>query len=113
MISFKYVANFKLILLVNGMQTVTSTNPCPYCFVCVNDLENRKELIKCELDGKLQLKAYGNLKEDCNRFVTLNCNKKLAKQFNNTVNPPLFLKKRNTGIGKMCAPGIASVTRLS
>ncbi|CAH1104321.1 unnamed protein product [Psylliodes chrysocephalus] len=38
---FKFVADFKLLLIVNGQQTATSTYPCPYCFVTLDELRYR------------------------------------------------------------------------
>ena len=37
-IPFKFVADFKLLLIVNGEQTATSAYSCPYCFVSLRDL---------------------------------------------------------------------------
>lgn len=36
-IPFKFVADFKLLLIVNGQQTATSAYPCPYCFVSLHN----------------------------------------------------------------------------
>ena len=40
-ISFNFVSNFKLMLIVNGMQTATSTYPSPYCFVKLRNLRGQ------------------------------------------------------------------------
>lgn len=40
---FKFVSDFKVILIVNGQQTATSTYPCPDCFVTLKELRNGEE----------------------------------------------------------------------
>ena len=47
-IPFKFIADYKLILIVNGMQTASSTWPSPYCYVKLKTLrktvdENNEE----------------------------------------------------------------------
>lgn len=42
-ISFKFVCDFKLLLIVNGQQTATLTYPSPYCFVTLKDLRKNEE----------------------------------------------------------------------
>ena len=37
-IPYKFVADFKLTLIVNGLQTATSSYPSPVCFVSLNCL---------------------------------------------------------------------------
>lgn len=90
-ISFKYVSDFKMMLLVNGMQTATATHPCPYCFITLKDLRQFKDCtLKDEENGNHILKTYGDLKNDYNKFVSLKMDKKNASQCHNTVNFPLF-----------------------
>lgn len=40
-IPFKFASDFKVILIINGQQTASSTYPCPYCFVTLEDLRNK------------------------------------------------------------------------
>ena len=73
-ISFKFVSDFKIQLLVNGQQTATSSYPCPYCFVslkCLGGLENQAEL--CDL------KTYGDINSCFEKFLTCAKDKMLAK----------------------------------
>lgn len=37
-IPFRFVSDFKLLLIVHDIQTSTAMNPCPYCFVTIRDL---------------------------------------------------------------------------
>jgi len=41
-IAFKIVSDFKLQLLVLGLQTATATHPCGYCFISQSELKKRK-----------------------------------------------------------------------
>ncbi|CAH0556707.1 unnamed protein product [Brassicogethes aeneus] len=79
-ISFKFVSDFKLILLINGQQTATATYPCPYCFITLNDL--RYDMTVKE--------TYGDLKRSYAKFCFEGKNKKLAKECHSTINLPLF-----------------------
>ena len=67
-LSFKFVADFKIILLVNGHQSASSMYPCPYCFVPKNDF--RKELFKPQ-EEQPELKTYGDIQKFYQKFVTL------------------------------------------
>lgn len=42
-IPFKFVSDFKVILIVNGQQTASSSYPSPYCFVSLDDLRHGKD----------------------------------------------------------------------
>lgn len=70
-ISFKFVADFKLLLIVNGQQTATSSCPCPFCDIKLEDLRSQKEL------KSFELKTYGNLIKNYDDFCSINKNKKL------------------------------------
>lgn len=102
-IPFKFVSDFKLILIVNGQQTATSTYPCPYCFITLTDLRNTgnrchaKEI--CD-----QLKTYGDLKNDYEKFCSIEINKKLtdAKYCNSTINLPLFIEDDSVFVIDKC-----------
>lgn len=39
-LSYKLVADFKLLLIVNGQQTASASFPCPYCFIELKSLKN-------------------------------------------------------------------------
>lgn len=98
-IPFKFVADFKLLLIVNGQQTATSTYPCPYCFVTLNDLRNTD---RCSLNESCdELKTYGDLKSDYEKFCLLGT-KKNAKDFRNTINLPLFAEDNDVRVIDKC-----------
>ena len=42
-IPFKFISDFKLMLIVNGMQTASSTWPSPYCYVKLRTLRGLPE----------------------------------------------------------------------
>lgn len=86
--SFKFLADFKLILIVNGLQTASAMFPCPYCFISLSDM--RKFEISDKYDTVNELRTYGSIKNDYNKFVSLNKDKKLAKNCHSTVNLPCF-----------------------
>ena len=90
-ISFKFVSDFKLLLIVNGQQTATSMYPCPYCFVSLQDL--RKFVDENNVSEGMEvspLKTFGDLRKDYDKFVSLGKDKKLAKNCHSTINEPLF-----------------------
>ncbi|CAH0557396.1 unnamed protein product [Brassicogethes aeneus] len=107
-IPFKFVSDFKLLLIVNGQQTTTSTCPCPYCFITLNDLRNSESgnnsgehNIETDADeGKLcsgfeTLKTYGHIRKDYDSFSSMHKKKKNAKYCHSTVNLPLFAEDDN------------------
>lgn len=85
-ISFKFAADFKLLLIINGQQTATATYPCPYCFITLDDLKETE----IDYEPSVRLKSYGDLRSDFDKFCEFNKNKKFAKECGSTVNPPLF-----------------------
>lgn len=93
-IPFKFVADFKLLLIVNGQQNTTSTYPRPYFFVTLNELRNSKNIIDVRVDenqeNNLSLKTYSDLREDYSVFTSMGKQKKLAKECHSTINLPLF-----------------------
>lgn len=90
-ISFKFVSDFKLMLLVNGMQTATATYPCPYCSITLNDLRQFKDPRSAfDENENYALKNYGDLRSDYQKFVSLKMDKKNASQCHSVVNSPLF-----------------------
>ena len=87
-ISYKFISDFKLILIINGQQTATSMYPCPYCFVSLKtlkscqDVEDNEQLQCLEREDEdvvgnigesdhenLNLKTYGDLRKDYKNFV--------------------------------------------
>ena len=43
-IPFKFIADFKMILIVNGLQTASSSYPSPYCLVKLRTLRGKEDL---------------------------------------------------------------------
>lgn len=43
-VHFKFVLDFKLLLIINGQQTEISMYPFPFCFITAIDLKNRIDL---------------------------------------------------------------------
>ncbi|CAH0560139.1 unnamed protein product [Brassicogethes aeneus] len=76
-ISIKFVSDFKLLLLVNGQQTATSLFPCPYCFINLQDLRDRKDLNDQTNNHEnpeknqeyISNKTYGDLRRDYEKFT--------------------------------------------
>lgn len=99
-ISFKFVADFKLLLIINGQQTATSMYPCPYCFVSLRTLrgnESDSDIMSStvatdasEINNCMQLKTYGNLRADYKKYCLSGKNKKFSMESHSTVNPPIF-----------------------
>lgn len=107
-ISFRFTSDFKLILIVNGLQTATSTFPCPYCFVTLNELRNPEKKVgkkktKLYIDNiKNKLKTYGDLKKCSEEYRAQGSNKKEACAYYNTINSPLFEEKDDTLVLEKC-----------
>ena len=96
-ISFKLLADFKLILIINGLQTAKSTYPCPYCFVTLQDLKT-----SIKNDKQYPLKTYGDLRRDYNKFSSNQISRKNARLCNSTVNDPLFNESDETLVIEKC-----------
>lgn len=82
---FKFVCDFKLLLLINGQQTATATFLCPYCFV---RLQNLRDLTheNCEENvDENRLKTFGDLRRDYQSF----CARKKKEADENFVTAPL------------------------
>lgn len=124
-ISFQFLADFKLLLIINGQQTATSSYPCPFCFIPLkylrksidsnhnndSDKSNSRNDNVNEPDNEdydddeqhfLKLKTYGDLKKDYMKFIAQGKNKKLAKDANSTINPPLFEEDDDTKVLDKC-----------
>lgn len=85
-IPFKFVADFKLLLIINGQQTATSSYPCPYCYISLGQLRARDALSSknssattCSSRSKsstdksneidrIKLKTYGDIKADYEKY---------------------------------------------
>lgn len=98
-ISFRFVSDFKVLLIINGQQTATSSFPCPYCYVPLKDLRNADN---AQSEKSLTLKTYGDLKEDYQRFCALGKNIKQAKESHSTVNLPIFNENDDTYVLEKC-----------
>lgn len=109
-ISFKFVSDFKLLLMANGQQTATASYPCPYCFVSLGSLrssqvidDQHKSAGLPELHLTLEsLKNYGNLRSDYNNFCSLGKNKKNASKCHSTINSPLFEENDEVCVLEKC-----------
>ena len=74
-IAFKIVSDFKLQLLVLGLQTATSIHPCGYCLISQSELKKRK----IEAVGE---RTFGSLKSDHEGFLesgSMHCDAKYHK----------------------------------
>ncbi|KAJ6648687.1 hypothetical protein Bhyg_03918 [Pseudolycoriella hygida] len=101
-IPHKFVSDYKLLLIIIGQQTATSTYPCPFCFVTLETLRSGEcgKQIPCSEEGSaaglhiseecLKLKTFGDIKENHHKFSNINFDKRFAKTFHSTVNLPLF-----------------------
>lgn len=102
-ISFKFVSDFKLLLIINGQQTATSMYPCPYCFVSLQDLKKNRDEKNVSNESQLPaMKTFGDLEDDYQAFVSLGSKKNLSKNCHSTINKPLFKEERNILILEKC-----------
>lgn len=102
-IPFKFVADFKLLLIINRQQTARATFPCPYCFVSLQTLKTRSELENHEQeDQEIEFKTYGDLRKDYEAFTLLGGNALLAMTCHSTVNAPLFQEPDDMPVIEKC-----------
>lgn len=103
-ISFKFVADFKLILIVNGQQTATSMYSCPYCFISLHDLrESDQNGSNSQATEKtIKLKTYGDIRKDYGNFCSAGKNKKKSKEFHSCINMPLFNEEDDMYVIEKC-----------
>ena len=105
-IPFKFSSDFKLILIVNGQQTASSTYPCPYCFVSLQDLRqnegDKNSISSNESENMGHLKTYGDLKKDFDKYQLLGKDKKKAKECHSTINQPLFEENSELCVIEKC-----------
>ena len=102
-ISFKFVSDFKLLLIINGQQTATSTYPCPYCFVSLQELRKNSDEKNVPYESQLPvLKTFGDLEKDYKNFVDLGKKKNLSKNCYSTINKLLFTEDKDLRILEKC-----------
>lgn len=100
-IPYKFVSDYKLLLMIIGQQTACSTYPCPFCFITLDVLRSgdvgktipcwQKEGDQLQISEEcLKLKTFGDIKESYDKFIALNCDTKNAKNCHSTINLPLF-----------------------
>lgn len=88
--SFKFVGDFKVILMINGQQTASASFPCPYRFMNLRDLKPCGRNFERLDEESLKLKTFGNLRADFKNYSESGREKKLAKELHSTINEPLF-----------------------
>jgi len=97
-ISFRFVSDFKIMLLVNGLQTTSSSYPCPYCFISLKDLRSTNAI-----QENVKIRTYGDIKENFNAFSSIyEKNIKNAKHCFSTVNKPLVDEKYDMPVIQKC-----------
>ncbi|CAH0552491.1 unnamed protein product [Brassicogethes aeneus] len=104
-VSFKFVSDFKLLLIINGQQTATSMFPCPYCSISLKDLRNFHKIADCQIlghDKSKSLKTYGDLKQDCAKYVSLGKSKKMSKESHSVINEPIFYEDKDVKVLEKC-----------
>lgn len=111
-ISFKFVSDLKLLLTVNGQQTASSMFPCPYCFVSLKDLQYKSNdaVLNSENDSttdvhdgdSTELKTYGHLKKDFEKYKLAGKRKIKARMCHSTVNPSLIKESDEIYILEKC-----------
>ncbi|CAH0550706.1 unnamed protein product [Brassicogethes aeneus] len=95
-ISFKFLSDFKIILMVNGLQTATSSYPCPYCCISLKELRSYSEYHK-------ELRSYGDNTLHFNKFDLI-FEKKLKRgnESFSTINKAIFKEEDDVKIFKKC-----------
>lgn len=102
-IPFKFSADFKVMLLAIGQQTASATYPCPYCFITMGSMKtgncgtknlpdlNLNQDTELQLgENCLKLKTFSDLRESYKNFCESGGDKRMAKNYQSTVNLPLF-----------------------
>ena len=109
--SVKYilVSDFKLLLIVLGLQTATAMFPCPYCFIRLDEMRNvssmEQSLSEESVDAPRD-RTFGKLKESHQKFTDVyNGNKRKAKLADSTVNPSLIEEDDDLRVLDKCPPG--------
>ena len=134
-IPYKFVADLKLTLTVNGLQTATASFPSPVCFVPLQSLRGDTNVNKVtsevkdnesldgldEMEGGAEsankeelivvpqcakLRTFGDIRRDFQKFKDLGSNKiKHGKLCHSTVNEPLFNEPNAMTVVEKCPPG--------
>lgn len=98
-ISFKFVCDFKLPLISNGQKIATSTFPCPYCTISLQELRNFHEINNNQTKP---LKTYEDLKNDYATYVSAGKKKKDAKASHSVINEPIFHEDDKVKVLEKC-----------
>lgn len=112
----KFLADFKLLLTVNGMQTASASYPCPYCFITLQDLrafqdepsDNSSKPSTSNTPHDIEpgkeerLKTYGDLRADYEKYCVGGKKKKYAPACRSTVNLPLFREENEMTVLQKC-----------
>ena len=113
-IPFKFVSDFKFLLVVNGQQTTSATFPCPYYFIKLHDFKENpftyfsstntslSSTDGLETENQVQIKTYGDPRADYNKFLLAGSNKKLSIESRSTINLPLFNEEDNVCVLEKC-----------
>jgi hypothetical protein len=87
-LSYKLLADVKLLYTIVGMQTASATYCCPFCFITLGDLGNTDEEFRTE--ASLKLKSFGDLDKAYKAFLESGGHKSEAKNYQSTVNESLL-----------------------
>ena len=92
LVSFLFVADFKLLLIVYGLQTATAKYPCPYCLILSDDMRDKQLLEKRDPAALIpEPRTFGKLEQDHTRFLEdFNGKKSKAMFANSTVNQSII-----------------------
>lgn len=114
---FKFISDFKLLLIINGQQTASAMYPCPYCFVSLNELKRKNDNLQEQTNenahcstseestkhgSSTRLKTYGDLKRDFEKFELSGRNIKYSQECHSTINAPLFAENDSTTVLEKC-----------
>ena len=94
-IRFKIVADYKMVLILEGCQTATSTCPCPFCFVTLQELADKETNLKPERhfsDLQRDKSKYDEGLKTCKNAAAV---KKLAPMCNSTINTCLVKEEED------------------
>ena len=101
-IPYKFVSDYKLLLICLGLQTAVSSFPSPYCHVSLRTLRNKAEPDVVDGKGCGDPRTFGSLRKDHEKFLELKCNKARAKDCYSTVNPPIFCEDDSVLVSEKC-----------
>lgn len=105
-IPFKFVADFKLLLIINGQQTATATYPCPYCYISLEKLRESSTSQNVpntdshtglsddfEVEVRPNLRTFGSLRADYEKYCLVGKKRNLVKTLIALSILLLYLKK--------------------